>query len=589
MGGDGTGDASGDAGRDVTVEISPAAAEPPEGQETEEPEATPPGVPREEPADEAEPPVHPPAEPVPAASIPTGAGEPITPPGEAGWSAAAAVLLNLTGLGLGYLYLRRRLRATACLVVVVLMVWVAFANDASSTPWLWRILAATWAVATAADAWGVARTLPRPVARAQWLRPVALGFVALLVIVGGHVGYAGAARATYAAGLEAQGRGDCVAANRSFAALTGPYELTLSRDVPAAAQRRAECAAFLGAQQSEQAGALAEAVAAYQGFRRDHVGSLLDPFAREGTRRVLLAWAVALRGAGDLDGAITRYRELLQELGSEPGTAQVREDLAATHVERASAARATMAGAAGDARADAMRAAMDDLLLVGRELADTSTATGVPQAVLDTFAQANSPFTEGRFCDALPVLDYAITLPDAAGVAAVANGNRARSLSECALANFSAGDYSGATGHFETLLTDYPNDPAAPQARSALITAEVGRAAGVPLPLPAPIDAPASEPVLVYNAAGTEVRVLVAGPTAQEVTLPACPGCPGSYAPGTESCPGAAGKPSSTIRLRPGTYYVLQDREELGPDDSVNQPITVRAGGGELCVTITAR
>jgi hypothetical protein len=591
MGGDGTGDASGDAGRDVTVEISPAAAEPPEGQETEEPGATPPEEPREEPADGAEPTVHPPAEPVPAASISTGDGEPITPPppGEAGWSAVAAALLNLTGLGLGYLYLRRRLRATACLVIVALMVWVAFANDASGTPWLWRILAATWAIATAADAWGVARTLPRPVARAQWLRPVALGLVAVLVIVGGHVGYAGAARATYAAGFEAQGRGDCVAANRSFAALTGPYELTLSRDVPAAAQRRAECAAFLGAQQSEQAGALAGAVAAYQAFRRDHAGSLLDPFAREGTRRVLLAWAVALRGAGDLDGAITRYRELLQELGSEPGIAQVREDLAATHVERASAARATMAGAAGDARADAMRAAMDDLLLVGRELADTSTATGVPQAVLDTFAEANSPFTEGRFCDALPVLDYAITLPDAAGVAAVANGNRARSLSECALANFSAGDYTGATGHFETLLTDYPNDPAAPQARSALITAEVGRAAGVPLPLPAPIDAPASEPVLVYNAAGTEVRVLVAGPTAQEVTLPACPGCPASYAPGTESCPGAAGKPSSTIRLRPGTYYVLQDREELGPDDSVNQPITVRAGGGELCVTITAR
>lgn len=599
MGGDGTGEASGGAGRDSTVEIPQAATEPPEAREPEEPEGTPPEEAREEPADEAGPTVHLPAGSSPTVAIstesianpsnPTGNGEPIAspPPAEAARSAAAAVLLNLTGLGLGYLYLRRRLRATACLVIVALMVWVAFANDASSSPWLWRILAATWAVATAADAWAVARTLPRPATRAQWLRPVVVGFVAVLVIVGSHVGYAGAARATYAAGLEAQGRADCAAANRSFDALTGPYELTLSRDVPAAAQRRAECAAFLGAQQAEQSGALAGAVAAYQAFRRDHAGSLLEPFAREGTRRVLLAWAVALRGTGDLAGAITRYRELLQELGSEPGAAQVREDLAATHVERASAARATMAGAAGDARADAMRAAIEDLLLVGRELADTSTATGVPQAVLDTFAEANSPFAEGRFCDALPVLDYAITLPDEAGVAAVANGNRARSLSECALANFNAGDYSGATDRFETLMTDYPNDPAVPQARSALITAEVGRAAGVPLPLPAPIDAPASEPVLVYNAAGTEVRVLVAGPTAQEVTLPACPGCPASYAAGTESCPGAAGKPSSTIRLRPGTYYVLQDRAELGPDESVNQPITVRAGGGELCVTVT--
>jgi tetratricopeptide (TPR) repeat protein len=605
MGGDGTGDTSDAAGREVTVEIQPADSEPPGESETGEQEGARPAEPVEASADDAEARVGessgPPessttetstTETSTTGSVPTGeAAEPTgsPPPEQAGRSAAAAALLNLTGLGLGYLYLRCRLRATACLVIVALMVWVAFANDASGTPWLWRILAATWAVATAVDAWVVARTLPRPAVRAQWLRPVALAFVAILVVVGAHLGYAGAARATYAAGLEAQGRADCAEANRSFDALTGPYELTLSRDVPAAALRRAECTAFIGAQQAEQTGALPTAVASYQAFRRDHAGSLLEPFAREGTRRALLAWAGALRGAGDMDGAIIRYRELLNELGSEPGAAQVREDLAATHVERASAARAVMAGSAGQTRVAAMRAAMDDLLLVGRELSDTSAAAGVPQAVLDTFAEANSAFAEGRFCDALPVLDYAITLPDAAGVTAAANGARARSLSECALANFGAGDYSGATDRFETLMTDYPNDPAVPQARSALITAEVGRAAGVPLPLPAPIDAPASEPVLIYNAAGTEVRVLVAGPTAQEVTLPACPGCPTSYAAGTESCPGSAGKPSSAIRLRPGTYYVLQERAELGSDDGVNPPITVRPGGGELCVTVTAK
>ena len=562
MGGDGTGDAPGEAGRDATVEISGVATQ---SRDESEPEEEPAAEPAEPSVDEAEP-------EEPASS-----------------SAVAAALLNLTGLGLGYLYLRCWLRATACLVIVALMVWVGFANDAAGSPWLWRILAGSWAVATAVDAWFVAGGRPRPATRAEWLRPVALGLVAVLAIVGAHIGYAGAARATYAAGLEAQGRADCAAANRSFDALTGPYELTLSRDVPAAAQRRSECTDFLGAEQSERAGALAGAVSAYQAFRRDHTGSLLEPFAREGTRRALLAWAVALRGAGDLDGAIARYGELLQELGSEPGAVQVREDLAATHVERASAARAAMAGAAGTARVDAMRAAMEDLLLVGRDLGDTPTAAGVPQAVLDTFAEANSAFAEGRFCDALPVLDYAITLPDAAGVAAVANGDRARSLSECGLANFNAGDYSGATDRFQTLMTDYPNDPGIPQARSALITAEVGQAAGRPLPLPAPIDAPASEPVVVYNAAGTEVRVLLAGPTAQEVTLPPCPGCPTSYATGTESCPGAAGKPSSSIRLRPGTYYVLQDRDELGPDETVKEPITVRPGGGELCVTVTAR
>lgn len=508
-------------------------------------------------------------------------------PREAGWSAPAAALLNLTGLGLGYLYLRCRLRATACLVIVALMVVVAFANDAAGSPWLWRILLATWAVATAVDAWGVGRLRPRPAALADRLRPVVLGVVAVMVVVGGHLGYAGAARATYAGGLEAQGRADCAAANRSFAVLTGPYELTLSRDVPAAALRRAECDAFLAAERSERAGAPAAAVAGYQAFRRDHTGGVLEPFARDGARRALLAWAVALRGAGDLDGAISRYGELLRELGGEPGATQVREDLAATHVERATAARATMAAAAGAARVDAMRAAMDDLLLVGRDLADTAPAAGVPQAVLDTFTEANSAFTEGRFCDALPVLDYAITLPDATGVAAVASGDRARALSGCGLANFAAGDYDGATARFETLLTDYPADPGVPQARSALIAAEVGRAAGRPLPLPAPIDAPASETVLVYNAAATEVRVLIAGPTAHEITLPACTTCPPAYDSRAAACTGAGDRPSTSVRMRPGAYYALQDRGESDTDEALNEPFIVRPGGGwRLCVTL---
>jgi tetratricopeptide (TPR) repeat protein len=511
-------------------------------------------------------------------------------PEEPGRSAAAAVLLNLTGLGLGYVYLRRWLRATASGVLVAMMVVVAFANDASNTPWLWRILAAAWAVATAFDAWLVARSLSRPGRRVQWIRPVAVGFVAVLAVVAGHIGYAEAGRATYAAGVEAQGRADCTEANRAFDALTGPYELTLSRDVPAAALRGAECTEFLGAEGAERSGAHAEAVDAYRTFRRDHAASVLEPFAQEGTRRVLLTWADALRSAGDLDGAIARYHELLEELGVDPDPRipQVRENLAASLVERASAMRPRMAAATGQDRVDAMRYAMDDLLYVGQHLAETPTAASVPQAVLDTYNEANSAVAQGRFCDALPVLDYAVTLPADAGLAQVANGDRARSLSECGLANFNAGDYTGATDRFQRLVADYPNDPGVPQARSAIIAAEVGRAAGLPLPLPAPLDAPAAQSVTLYNAAASEVRVLVAGPTAHEVTLPPCAGCPEVYETRTGSCPGSAGKPSVTLRMQPGTYYVLQERATMGPDQRVNEPLNVPAGAGwELCVTTT--
>jgi tetratricopeptide (TPR) repeat protein len=516
-----------------------------------------------------------------------GASQPAQPAQstEPGRSAVAAALLNLTGIGLGYLYLRRWLRGTACAVIFVLMVVVAFANDAASEPWFWRVLAAVWIAATAFDAWWVARASPRPQTRDQWLRPVAAGVLAVTLVIAGHVGYAGAARGTYAAGLEAQGRAACVDANRAFDVVTGPYELTLSTVVPAAAERSAECTAYLAAEEAENAGAHAEAVTAYQAFRRDHPGSLLDPFVHENTRRALLAWAVALRSSGDLDGAIARYRDLLGELQADPGAAQVREDLAATYVERASAARQSMAAAVGQPRVDAMRGAMEDLMLVGRELPETAAAASAPQGIQDTFAQANNAFAEGRFCDGLPVLDYAVTLPESAGIAGVANADRAHSLSECGLSTFGAGDLEGAASRFSTLVADYPSDPGVPQARSALITAEVGSRTTVSLPLPAPIDAPGSESVLVYNATSTDVRVLISGPTAHELTLPGCIGCPSVYETG-ESCPGPEGKPSTTIRMRTGPYYLLQDRVDPANDNSVNEPIVVQRGGGTLCVTV---
>jgi hypothetical protein len=501
-------------------------------------------------------------------------------------SILAAVLLNLTGLGLGYIYLRRWLRVAVAVAFVVMMVVVAFTNNASENPWLWRILVAAWVVGTAFDAWLVARHAPRPRTGRQRLVPVAVGLVAVAAVVAGHIGYAEAGRAIYAAGVTAQGSGDCVAANRSFDMVTGPFELTLSRDVPAAALGRAECTEFLAAENSERTGAFADAVEGYRAFQRDHPQSLLDPFATEGTRRVLLAWAEQLRSSGDLGGAIDRYRDLLGELAGDPRTPQVREDLAATYVERAAAARGTMAAATGQTRVDALRDAMNDLLVVLQEMADTPTAAGVPQAILDTFGQANNAVAEGRFCDALPVLDYAVTVPAVAGISGIANTDRARSLFECGLSNFQAGDYDGSTTRFETLVADYPNDPGVAQARSALISSEVGSYKSVPMPLPAPIDAPASESVQVFNASSSEVRVLIAGPTALEITLPACLGCPSTEASNACPAPGP-GMPSVPIRLRTGTYHVLQDRATVASD--ITEPINVQRGGGQLTLCVTPR
>lgn len=80
--------------------------------------------------------------------------------------------------------------------------------------------------------------------------------------------------------------------------------------------------------------------------------------------------------------------------------------------------------------------------------------------------------------------------------------------------------------------------------------------------VPAPLGGNSSGNIelIFYNDNPLEARVLVSGPTAHEITVPGCPGCPAQYAPGDSTCPNLAGKPSVTLRLQPGTYDVLSLR-----------------------------
>jgi hypothetical protein len=147
-------------------------------------------------------------------------------------------------------------------------------------------------------------------------------------------------------------------------------------------------------------------------------------------------------------------------------------------------------------------------------------------------------------------------------VVTAANANRAKALYECGLAQVRAGDSTAVTT-LETFLNAYPQDPGAPQAKSALVTAKVAAAASVTLPVAPPIgdNSPGNIPVTFYNDSNTPLTILVAGPTVHELTLPPCAGCPADYAPGAEVCPSFDGRPSVRLELTPATYYILTLRE----------------------------
>lgn len=457
--------------------------------------------------------------------------EPAVPPKPAlpPRSVAGAALLNLTGLGLGYAYLRDRAMLVVALVGTASLVATAFVTDAAGHAWVWRGITLGWLVGLGAHA---AYLAGRRGPGAAQRKPVLAGVAAVVVVAAAYAGYGFAGAGAYDRGVAAQAAGDCATALDEFEAVTGPYELTLSSDVLDAGRRVTECADF---QKGVEAGR-----------RRDY------------------------------DTAIAVYERLRTEHPDSPLTPYIRANLADTHFVKATSWRepVTMVDA---------RVSVDTLLMLRREFADTPAGKKAPKAIADMFAAAAKPYGEGKFCDSLPVLQYFAGLaPSSAGkkVVADANAYRARSLYECGLGQVRQNQYTEATATLGTFLTAYPNDGGVPQARSALIAAKVAAAAQVPLPVPAPFGGNDPGRVLVtfYNDSASPVTVLVAGPTAHEITIPGCPSCPDTYPKDDPAaCADRTGRPSVTTHLLPDSYYFTTENSDLATQ--ATGPLDLRGGG----------
>ncbi|MBC8093620.1 MAG: hypothetical protein H7Y15_17135, partial [Pseudonocardia sp.] len=406
--------------------------------------------------------------------------------------------------------------------------------------------------------------------RGSQVLPVLAAVLAVGAVVAGYVFYGLAGGATYADAAAARDRGDCTAAIPGYGLVSGMYELTLSGNVPRAEAERAECVAFVAASDAEAGGDFAGAVALNQEFRLAHPDTTLAPYVDDNVRRTYESWGTSLRSSGEYDEAVRVYRDLLVEIGDGPEADGVRGELAATLVEQADALRTQLPGLTGPALVDAIRDSTENLLTVQREFAETPAAAGVAQAIVDTYAAARTQ----TGCDALPLLDYAVGLPDAetAGVVGTANADRVRAQFDCGVARYQAGQWAESGTAFDQVQADYPNDPLVAQARANGIAAEVSEVTGSPQPLPGPYagDNPGSIPLTLYNDNPAEVRVLIAGPTAHEVVLPGCPGCPAEYPSSVGACPSLDGKPSFRLTLPAGGYTVIGQYPSADPSVQSN-------------------
>ncbi|GAA3243999.1 hypothetical protein GCM10017691_49500 [Pseudonocardia petroleophila] len=486
-------------------------------------------------------------------------------------SPIAAALLNLTGLGLGYSYLGRWWRQALHLVVTAGLVVIAFATGAAALPWLWVAITIAWLGWMAVDAWRIARSRhAAPAGAGGHALPVAVAVLLVGGLVTGYVLYGAAGGRAYADAAAARDRGDCAAAVDGFGRVTGVYELTLSGDVARADAGRAECSAFLAAGDAAARGGYAEAVALYGDLRRAHPDTALAPFVSADLRRTYDEWGTQLRGAGDFDEAVRVYRDLLVEVGDGPEAAGVRAQLAATYVEEADALRGQLATLDGQQSVDAVRSAVENLVAVQREFADTPSAPAAAQGLVDVYAAANTQAADGLWCEALPVLDHLVTVtdPEAAGIVATATTDRPTALFRCGLQRYEAETWTESAAAFDRFVAEYPGDPQAAQARADAIAARAAGVQGAALPaLPGPFagDGPGSIPLTLYNDNPSEVRVYVVGPTAHEIVLSGCPGCPATYATDGEACPTFDGRPSQRLTLPAGSYTIISQYATTNP------------------------
>jgi tetratricopeptide (TPR) repeat protein len=485
--------------------------------------------------------------------------EAAAPPMPARWPIAVA-LLNLTGLSLGYWYLGRRRRAVLYLAITAGLLAVAFVTDAARQPWLWRGIFAAWAVWMAFDGWRLARRHPEA-RTAPRRRPALVATAAVLAVAAGYALYGLAGDRVLASGEAAKAAGDCAKANARYDLVTGPFELTLSGNGASAEQNREYCSQFLVAVTQQDRGEFASAIATYREFLFHTPTTSLDQPAHDRIQRAHLEWAQSARTSGDYPTAVRTYRDLLRAYGKSWSTDQARSELAQTLLDQSRLLRSRFDQAGSVAVID-VREAMQNYQLIQKDFGDTEAAASVPKAIVDTFNEAVRPFVGGKYCEAVPALEYLVSMPanESAGVVPTAQQHHAKAAFECGLLRYGSGAFDEARRHFETVTTKYPAHASASAAGSASIAATIAvQKPGTVLALPPPLsgNTPGTIRLTFFNDSSVATEVLLLGPTAHRFVIPACPSCPDGFDNEADACVTETGKPRFELRLRPGDYFII--------------------------------
>lgn len=458
------------------------------------------------------------------------------PPPGAPLRAAAAALLNLTGLGLGYALLGRWGRAAVCWAATAVLLWVALPADPDGVPAGVLVGYLLVLVLAAVDGGRIAR---RSAVGGAW-RPglaVGLGVVLLAVPAGGAVVY-GSARdeAREQMLLERLESGDervATASGQPFEAAKGEY---------------------------------GKALAVYRALGEDHPGSRAAKLVPDRLKAYYDAVSApyAKKRHCEAVAPLTYLRtlpdsvdkEVLGELAAWPDT-PLAESLYACGVSRLGGA-GSGSGGGGDTE-------LGELL---RTFPESASARRVAPAIDERIKDQVTALKGAEPCTATEVLRglgaTASRLPDDSvkKLSADADEGVVDGVYACGVDQFKDGKFGAARTTLTDFARTYKSDGRVRQARDIAIAAEIADdrpAAGKRLP-PSKRPGGARMELVISNDAPNTVEVLYTGPVTGTVTLRACAGCERySASEGPRRACKASGRnyPKARLQLPAGEYHFL--------------------------------
>ncbi|MFD6424503.1 hypothetical protein [Streptomyces sp. NPDC060198] len=514
----------------------------------------PPGPPTVPPPPLSPPPPPPPLPPFGGPPAPVG-----PPPPGAGLRAAAAGLLNLSGLGLGHLLVRRWFRAALCLAATGLLLLAVLPAEPDGVSGGLLVAYLVVLVLAALDAARIAR---RTAVAGSW-RPVVaavLGLVLLAVPVGGVALYGSArdeaVQQVLLDRLEAADRAVAAASGQPFTTAKAGYGKAFAayRDL---GEKHADSRA--GRQVPDRLKSYYEAVAA--------------PYAKKDYCMALepLRYLRTLpKGTG---------AELLGDLAKWPDE-PLSESLYACGISELGTYDADITSASGGAELGELQ----------RTFPESAAAGKVAAAVDARIAEETGKLAGGEPCTVTETLRSmsgtvgALTGDDLEASAARADRGVQNGVYACGVDQFREKEFSDARTTLTGFADTYKDDERRGQARNIAIAAEIAEdrpEAGSKLP-PAKRPGGATMELVISNDAPNGVEVLYTGPVTGTVTLKACGSC-GRYdstTAGNQNACKASGKsyPKARLRLPAGDYHFLYKHETGSSVDNYSDGSTIEPG-----------